>query len=719
MDQQAMLTRDLVLRICATATEFDLDWIEFDRKIVAPFTAARDTSLIERITAAAAAVGVDHVLICRTRSEYAYEPVIQVRAATSSLIGVIRSWGDTPTDFLVCLEDLSAAVLVTADELTVAAGPADYVAAFVGDDIGRARAEFAETAHTRNDPELLQAAVRYGCLDPAGRDKRKPRGDVGERVSAWGEALRDRSPRSVARARAVRGAWGWIALLLLALAALVVPAIPTALTAVALTVWLLAQLAWLARSRTLSFAALLRLTVLGALALGPIAFLELAVAALLRLDPFDPLASVAVAVPVEEVAKFLPFLVFWLVARRRMRRFAAVDYLLAAAACGAGFQLAETVATVLSADETAFHPLPQGGAFTLFPGWLEIPWADIRFSGHAVTTGLVGATLGIAVVGRRLYGAKLWLLPPLALGAAALEHLTFNALLAGLEPTALTATVFALYGNGAATRWLLLLFLVCGVLLDYRMQRLAAHTTPPLPGKAPLRRLAAQAYGRAVWYRSHLSGDIAPLFRRIALAWARLPVTLVEAAAAILHEYTVQLAAASRGPTALCTAWRVLRRRREHAMGVARAAGQPTRVPDRDKLAAEADGLLVRLGLATPAALAVCAAAAAVVDSLDPGVLGGAYALPTLLAVTAWFTALPTADAVWVLVGAGALVSLLASGWSVPRDQPNPRRFLRTPRATIGAVLGAAAPGQLPYAAVGMLGLLLPKSTARLLVRSR
>lgn len=154
---------------------------------MAPFTAARDTSLIERITAAAAAVGVDHVLICRTRSEYAYEPVIQVRAATSSLIGVIRSWGDTPTDFLVCLEDLSAAVLVTADELTVAAGPADYVAAFVGDDIGRARAEFAETAHTRNDPELLQAAVRYGCLDPAGRDKRKPRGDVGERVSAWGK----------------------------------------------------------------------------------------------------------------------------------------------------------------------------------------------------------------------------------------------------------------------------------------------------------------------------------------------------------------------------------------------------------------------------------------------------------------------------------------------------------------------------------------------------
>src|SRR5690606_3166520 len=156
--------------ICATATEFDLDWIEFDRKIVAPFTAARDTSLIERITATAAAVGVDHVLISRPRSEYAYEPAIQVPAATSSRSGVLGSGGEPPTDVRGGLAGVPAAALVTAEELSVAAGPADYVAAFVGADVGRARAEFAETAHTRNDPGLRQAAVRYGCRDPAGRD---------------------------------------------------------------------------------------------------------------------------------------------------------------------------------------------------------------------------------------------------------------------------------------------------------------------------------------------------------------------------------------------------------------------------------------------------------------------------------------------------------------------------------------------------------------------
>src|SRR5690606_41779071 len=107
MDQQAMLTRDLVLRICATATEFDSDWIGLDRKVVAPFTAPRDTSLIERITAAAAAMGVEHVLICRTRPEHAYEPVTQVRAANPALIGGICGRGDEPTGVRVCLGDLS------------------------------------------------------------------------------------------------------------------------------------------------------------------------------------------------------------------------------------------------------------------------------------------------------------------------------------------------------------------------------------------------------------------------------------------------------------------------------------------------------------------------------------------------------------------------------------------------------------------------------------
>ena len=723
MDQQAMLTRDLVLRICATATEFDSDWIGLDRKVVAPFTAPRDTSLIERITAAAAAMGVEHVLICRTRPEHAYEPVTQVRAATPSLIGVIRGWGDEPTDFLVCLEDFSAAVLVTADELTVAAGPADYVAALVGADIGRARAEFAGTARDRRDPELLEAAAHYGCLDRDDRSGQpsRPRRDLAERLTDRAGAVRDRTPRLAAGTRALRGAWGWAMVLVLVPASLFVPGLPGTLAVAALTVWLLAQLAWLARSRTLSFAALLRLTALGALTTWPVALAELGVAAALRLDPTDPLAYAYLAVPVEEIAKFTPLLLLWLAARHRVRRFTAVDHLLAAAACGAGFQLVEAVTPLLVFGEMPAHLLPQGGPFTLLPGWLEIPGSGIRFSGHAVTTGLVGAAVGLAVVGRGLYGAKLWLLPPLALGAAALEHLNHNALLAGLEPTALTTVVFTLYGNGTATRWLLLALLVCAVLLDHRMFRFAAQSTPPPPGTAPLRGLVARAHGRAVWRRCHLPGDIAPLFRGVALAWARFPVTLTQAASAILHEFAVQLAAASRGPATLCAAWRFLRRRREHAAGAARAAQRPRRRgPERAALAAEAHDQAGRLGLAAAATLAAAAAAGVATAPFGAveGEPGGAYAAVTVTVLTDWFTALPATAAAWTLVGTLALASLLVSGWAVPRDQPSPRHFLRTPSAALGAVLGTAAPGQLPYLAVGLLGLLLPKSTDRLLTRS-
>ncbi|WP_052746012.1 hypothetical protein [Allosalinactinospora lopnorensis] len=127
MDEQAMLTRDLVLRLCANATEFDQGWIRAEGRIVVPFTAARDTALIESVIAAGRAMGVNRLLVCRTRAEFAYEPVTEVPGDAESIIALIRSWGEDPTDFLVAVEDFSAAVLVTASTLTVAAGPDDFV----------------------------------------------------------------------------------------------------------------------------------------------------------------------------------------------------------------------------------------------------------------------------------------------------------------------------------------------------------------------------------------------------------------------------------------------------------------------------------------------------------------------------------------------------------------------------------------------------------------
>ncbi|WP_078763293.1 PrsW family glutamic-type intramembrane protease [Marinactinospora thermotolerans] len=738
MDEQAMLTRDLVLRLCANATEFDEAWIDDDAKVVVPFTASRDTALIRAIVSAGEALGVERLLVCRTRAEYAYEPVTEVPVDAEALIALVRGWGAEPTDFLVAIEDISAGVLVTTTELTVAAGPDVFVRELVGPDLAAARIAFGEEARTSRDPELLRAAQRYACLEQGARHARGTRGpgpDLAERIEQRLDSLRRGSPRATTALRALRGAWGWAMLVVLLLAGVFVPGVPAALPVVLAMVWLLAQLAWLARSRTVAFSTLVRTLAFGAFLAWPMALAELALAGALGLAADDPYAYAYVAVPVEEVGKLLPLLLCLFVARRRFRRFAAVDLLLLAAASGAGFHVAEQAVRAMlvaggSVDPFAAHL----GMFALLPGWVEVPVAAVstqpfqevallRFSGHAVTSGLVGAALGLALVGARRYGVWLWALPPLALGAAALEHLNFNAVVAGLDPTPLTTAVFALYGDGAATRWLLLLLLVLAVLLDYRVARSATAEVPRLPGRPPLAALVRAAHGRAVRVRVRVPGDIAPTFRHFGLLWARIPVALVETLATILHEYAVMVVAASRGPATLCRSWIFLRRRREYAMGAARAAGRPwRRSPSREELAETEVQLATRLGVgprsASIAAVAVLAVSTALAHPALSGSVphaDGAYALMSLRALSDWVAALPAGTRPWVWAGGVALASLLVSGWSVPREHPSVRHFLRDPRGNLGGLLGALAPGQVPYGVAGLVGFALPARTDRLL----
>ncbi|GAA3761430.1 PrsW family glutamic-type intramembrane protease [Salinactinospora qingdaonensis] len=729
MDEQAMLTRDLVLRLCATATEFDQQWIRSERKIVVPFTAPRDTDLVDAIVAAGRALGVQRLLMCRTSGQYAYEPVTDVAADTDALVDVIRGWGDTPTDFLIAVEDTSAAVLVTATTLTVAAGPEVFVRELVGRDIAAARADFAREAREEHDSDLIRAAHRYDCLELGGRHSRKERGpgpDLAERFTTSIDSLRRNAPRTVSALRTARGMWGWITVALLIPAAVLVPAAPAVLALTVTMLWLLVQLAWLSRSRTVGFAALMRALLAGALVTVPIVAAELALAAAVGLSADSPLAYAYIAVPVEEIGKLAPMVLLWLVARRRFQRFAAVDFLLLAAASGAGFQLAEQALQILPAGAQGLAFTPAQGMFTFLPGGIDVPGAGVHFSGHAVITGLVGAALGLAVVGSRVYGAWLWLLPPLALGAAALEHLAFNAMLAGLQPTTLTAVVFGLYGRGAATVGLLLVLLVVAVVMDYRLTRTAADVTPPLPGRPPLAGLVRRAHTRAVRVRVRIPGDIVPLFRRYGLAWARFPVTLAEAASAMLHEFTLMIVAASRGPATLCRTWRFLRQRREYAMGAARANGRPwRRMPPVAELGAVEEWLSARLGAATGAVAVTTAASLAVVlvpwaavtatAVTAPPEDGGAYALASLRMAESWFTGLSEGTRTWLWLGTAALVGLLAVGWNVPHAHPSMRHFLREPRANISGFLGALAPGQLPYAIVGVAGMALPASTTRLL----
>ncbi|MDT0303205.1 PrsW family intramembrane metalloprotease [Streptomonospora wellingtoniae] len=739
MDEQAMITRDLALRLCANATEFDQGWIEADAKIVVAFTAPRDTALIHRVVAAGRALGVGRLLVGRTRAEFAYEPVTEVAADTASVVHVIRSWGDEPTDVLVAVEDFSAAVLVTSTTLTVAAGPPDFLRPLVGPDLESARTAFAEEARDSRDPELLRAAQAYNCLEPGARHARNPRGpgpDLAERLAVRARSLREGSPGAAAALRALRGGWAWAMLAVLLVAPFFVPATAAAVPAMAGMLWLLAQLAWLSRSRTLAFSTLVRVLLLGALLVWPLAAAEDALTAYAGVDRW--VAYTYVAVWVEEAGKLLPLLLLVrLPARRRFRRLAAVDYLLLAAASGAGFQAAETLLRALPAGGATTLPFP--GLAALLPGAVAVPELGVHFSGHGVLTGLVGAALGLAVVGRRVWGAWLWLLPPAAFALAVLQHMMFNAAVAEaalgspLEPHPATAALYGFTGGGTADRWLLLLLLVCAVLLDYRTARCAADVTPPLPGHPPLPGLRRRAYGRAIRLGVRVPGDIAPVFRRAALLWAHAPLRMALTLSDLLHEAAVTLAAARRGPAVLGTAWRFLRERRAYAMGAARAGERPwRRFPAREDLRSTGH----RLGTAffgsagavagACALVAVCSAVGAsgpagaveVHAAASAGrVPFAAYAAEALHHAADWYGALPPSALPWVWTWGAALLTLPAAGWSVPRAYPDAEAFLREPSRMAGRVLGAVAPGQVPYAAAGLAGLLLPRVAERPLHR--
>jgi len=722
MDVQPMLTRDLVLRVCANSTEFDEGWTAAESKVVVPFLAPRDTALIDAVVAAAADVGVNRLLICRTRAEFAYEPVTDAPANTAGIVDVIRGWGDEPTDVLIVVEDLSAAVIITAEELTVAAGPDDFVRAFVGADIPEARAEFGEQARLGRDPELLRAAQRYGCLEIGGRHARGNRGpgpDTAERLAERAHAFREGSPRAVRALRALRGAAGWLMVVALIAAAVAVPGVGAAVPVALGMLWLLIQLAVPARSRTVGFATLLRVAALGAIAVWPVAFAEQAVLGALGPGTPDWVGPTYVAVPVEEAGKLAPLLLVWLFARRRVKRMSAADHLLLGAAAGAGFHLAER--GLFAAAAGTVPGTDHYGLFTLLPGWSEVQATGTVFAGHAVTTALIAGAFGVLAVGRRHYGFWLWLLPPAAVALAAIDHMHYNADLAGVELAPATAFFAALTGNGALARWLLLLLLAGAVLMDYRLARLTAETTPPLPGAEPLAGLRRAALGGAVRARVRVPGDIAPVFRRTALAWIRLPTTLACGLSAMVHEFAVQVAAARRGPAALFAAWRLLRWRRAHAMGAVRAGGRPwRRHPARERL--EATRLLLepaRPGAAV-GAVGTAAALVAAVPPAVPGRLPGVpgepgYALAALQTGIAWFDGLPAGSQAWAAAAGAALFVLAATGWSVPWSPPDARALLRRPGAEAVVLLGSAAPGQLGYGAVALLGTALPAAASRVL----
>ena len=726
MDVAPLPTRDLVLRLCDEATELNREWLDAGEKVAVPVPVPAAhvggpprVELARAVVAAARTMGAGELLVCRTRAEHMYEPVERVAARADDLARAVAAWGDRPEDTLYALPDQSAAVLVTTAGIMLVAGPVPFVQAVVGPDITAAKEEFGEYAlRRRDDGGLRQLAERYGCLDPVGsgarhaRDAGVPRADTAERLARAAARLREGAPAATATSRLLRTLAAWAAIIVLIVVFASVPGTSRVLPVTLGLGWLLVQLCFLARSRTVTFAVCLRVAVLGALVCLPAVLAERFVLARLGTTATDPVAIVQVGAPVEEVAKLVPVVVVWWFARRRFRRMAAVDYLLLAAASGAGFQLVENTVLMLVSNGTAnLVGFPRFHFFDVLPGFTN--GIGVQFAGQAVLTGLVGGCAGIAAVGRRRYGLKLWLLPAAALGIVIFAHLSFDALISGLHLVGGSDVAFAFLGHGYLLRPLFMLVLIGCVLLDHRAFRTVDDVVPPLPGVPRWAGLERLARGAGIGIRARVPQEAAPVFHRAGGGVAGLVVTVAEAAVRILHEWAVLLVALSRGVPALPSALRFLRDRRELAMGAYRAAGRPHRdVPPRAEVRRAAEAVTTALGLAAALTLAV-PALPAIARAAGRGAAFLALYVDPLIS---WLGRHSPVEQALTEAGGVALLVLMLTGWTVADVRaPGGGAFLRDPRGSVTAAVRDLTPGRVPYLLLWLAGLAVPRGVDALL----
>jgi hypothetical protein len=738
-----MLARDLVLQVCASDAEFRRDWLSDGTstgpKRVVPLAAPPgvDPDLAGAIAGAAAEMGARNLLACRTRAAFMYDTVTVLPATPHALLDLAARWGQ-PDDFLVCLPDRSAAVVVSVAGYALGAGPPTFLAALAGPDVAATRERFGAWARETGDQRLRLVAARYGN-PPASRHapRRRSRPDLAERL--WQLAVGIRRWRAVTAAlRVGRAAVGWAAVAVIVTTLLSAPRSSHVLPALGGAMVLLAQVFVLARTHTLGWPAYLRMTAAGAVCAVALAAAEWRIAGPRVLH--GPAALLALA---GELAALVPVAIFWAFGRHRFTRLAVVDYLMLGVASGTGFALAEGVATALAAPGAGWH------VAALFPGWSDA--AGVRFPGYAVTTGTVTAAFGLAVAARtvrtdrprprrRWWHWLVWLLPVAFLGLAVLDHYHYDSAAAGLRVPPWVSRLHAAAGDGHAGRWLLLALAVIAVAADFHAIRDTADTVPPLPGVSPWAGLARAARGRIVATRLRKPGAsrAGRLARRRAVTWAGAAEDL----AAVGHELAFLLVAIRprRGTRGLFPAsLRFARQRRELAMRDARAGGGERRdMPARQAVwtgwrritdvlglvapAAELSGGSGRpspragtAALAAPALLGLAALAGQGELSAPrlstPAVVDLANEIPAL---HTWFSLFIEGGQV-LIIGAGiSVIILLASGWGIPIPLRRRREETIRDRALRKAAQ-LPAPGQAAFAVLRLGGWLLPPRTARLL----
>lgn len=548
--------------------------------------------------------------------------------------------------------------------------------------------------------------------------------DVSERLSAWGAGWRERHPREAESLRRIRRVLLWLAIPMLVVALIVVSGFSTTVPVTAGLLWLLLQVFWMARSKTVPWSLCTRVLLAGALLSPLVGGLEVLLGYTLGWEPGEQAPSVMLAGPVEETLKLAPLAaVLWL-ASNRGRRLGAADFMLLGLAAGAGFQLTEdSMRNVVNADEplTGFA-YPQYGAFDLLTGAQDFDGA--HFAGHGVLSGLVAVGIGLALGWRRRLAGWIWALPFGLWALAVADHMVTNYYANGdveeiarsgetvVELPGALLALHDLWGNGAEAAVLFAALGALAVVADYRAMAAQEHRLPALPATStPAQWLGRWAGAGAARLVRAVPEDADPSFRR-ASGWVGTAIGVcAHAAARATDELTVLVGSAARGPRTWLTAMAWLRQRRELAAGLHRAAGRPRRrQPPEPQLHQHARALALALGTATTAVLLAFTLAAGDGGS---GSTHSAFLAGLLDGIGEWWDGLSTPTKIIAGVGTAAVLGLAGMGFlpalglvttaaEIPEHGQGFAAFMRDPRTTTRNFIRDLPPGQALTYATGL-----------------
>lgn len=289
--------------------------------------------------------------------------------------------------------------------------------------------------------------------------------------------------------------WGGLALLLV-LAAFV-DRYRAGLQVYACCFFLLVLWFAVARTRTVTWAGVARMFAIAGTWSWGIAWLSARLARAAGFSVGDVGAGTAIAAIGEESLKLVPLIALVLIAPRRVRRFATVDWLLLGLASGLGFQawedllrrLARSVSGTGIFDFLFDSSDPHGGqpqyGLGLLSGGSAYPFGDdiVGYAGHHVFTGLVAGCVGLGIAAwrasrgsRTAAGLRVLALalPVVAWIAVTVDHFGFNAALRnsgwaeGERSSApgVLRLLWVVTGKGTGVGWLLLACLVACLLVD-------------------------------------------------------------------------------------------------------------------------------------------------------------------------------------------------------------------------------------------------------------